>query len=67
MHKLTKITPLIREEIFNKYKEKMKITKWKDKELYYAELSLYYRVHYNMIREIILRWKNEILLSIRAQ
>ena len=44
MHKLTKITPLIREEIFNKYKEKMKITKWKNKEEYYEELAWYYRV-----------------------
>ncbi len=58
MHKLTKITPLIRKEIFKKYKEKMKITNWKDKEQYYQELSLFYRVHYNTIRKIILRWKN---------
>lgn len=58
MHKLTKITPLIREEIFNKYKEKMKITKWKNKEEHYIELAWYYRVHYNTIRKIIKRWKN---------
>jgi len=58
MHKLTKITPLIRKEIFKKYKEKMKITNWKDKEQYYQELSLFYRVHYNTIRKIILRWKD---------
>lgn len=58
MYKLTKITPLIREEIFNKYKEKMKITKWKNKEEYYEELAWYYRDHLNTIRKIISRWKN---------
>lgn len=58
MHKLTKISPLIRKEIYNKYKEKMKITKWKNKEEYYKELAIFYRVHYNTIRKIIVRWKN---------
>jgi len=58
MHKLTKITPLIRKEIYRKYKEKMIITKWKDKEEYYKELAIFYRVHYNTIRKIILRWNN---------
>ena len=58
MHKLTKITPYIRKEIYNKYREKMQITKWKNKEQYYEELSVYYRVHYNTIRKIIKRWKN---------
>lgn len=58
MHSLTKIPELIRKEIFKKYKEKMKITKWKNKEKYYVELATFYRVHYNTIRKIILRWKN---------
>ena len=57
MHSLTKIPPLIRKEIFRNYKEKMKITKWKNKEEYYAELAIFYRVHFNTIRKIILRWK----------
>jgi len=57
MHKLTKITPLIRKEIYRKYKEKMIITKWKNKEEYYKELVIFYRVHYNTIRKIIKRWK----------
>lgn len=56
MHKLTKITPLIRKEIFNKYKEKMKNTKWKNKEACYNELAVFYRVHNNTIRKIIKRW-----------
>lgn len=30
----------------------------KQKEQYYEELSVYYRVHYNTIRKIIKRWKN---------
>ncbi len=42
MHKLTKITPLIRTEIFNNYTEKMKISKWKDKEEYYKDWVLFY-------------------------
>jgi hypothetical protein len=57
MHKLTKLTPLIREEIFNKYVNQMKITRWKKKEKYYEELGWYYRVHKNTIRKIISRWK----------
>jgi len=36
----------------------MIITKWKDKEEYYKELAIFYRVHYNTIRKIILRWNN---------
>jgi hypothetical protein len=55
MHKLTKITPLFRKEILVKYKNKMKITKWKNKEAFYVELAKYYRVHYNTIRKIIKR------------
>lgn len=58
MHKLTKITPLIRREIYGKYKKKMQETKWKEKELFYLELGAYYRVHINTIRKIISRWKN---------
>ncbi len=57
MHKLTKLTPLIRREIYSKYKEKMRVTKWKRKEEYYCELWEYYRVHYNLIRKIIKRGK----------
>ena len=33
----------------------MRITKWKNKEAFYVELSEYYRVHYNTIRKIIKR------------
>ena len=58
MHKLTKLTPLIRKEIYRKYKEKMKITRGKWKEEYYKELAEYYRIHYNVIRKIIKRGKN---------
>ena len=55
MHKLTKITPLFRKEIWIKYKNKMRITKWKNKEAFYLELAEYYKVHYNTIRKIIKR------------
>ena len=55
MHKLTKITPLFRKEIWKKYKEKMRITKWKNKEAFYVESAEYYRVHYNTIRKIVKR------------
>jgi len=55
MHKLTKITPLFHKEIWIKYKNKMRITKWKNKEAFYVELAEYYRVHYNTIRKIIKR------------
>ncbi len=58
MHKLTKLTPLIRREIYSKYKEKMRVTKWKKKEECYYELWDYYRVHHNLIRKIIKRGKN---------
>lgn len=58
MHKLTKLTPLIRKEVYRKYKEKMKITRGKWKEEYYKELAEYYRIHYNVIRKIIKRGKN---------
>jgi transposase InsO family protein len=58
MHSLTKIPPLIRKEIYNKYKTQMRITRWKNKEVYYKELALFYRVHYNVIRKIILRWES---------
>ncbi len=55
MHKLTKLTPLIRKERWIKYKNKMRITKWKNKEAFYLELAEYYRVYYNTIRKIIKR------------
>ena len=57
MHKLTKITPFIRKEIWLKYSQKMRKTKWKWKwkELFYDELSTFYRVHYNTIRKVIKR------------
>jgi len=57
MHSLTKIPPLYRKEIYNKYKQKMILTKWKFKEDYYKELWVFYRVHYNLIRKIIQRWR----------
>jgi len=66
MHKLTKITPFIRKEIWFNYKEKMRITRWKEKEPYYKELAKIYRVHYNTIRKIILRarkWDLTVHLS----
>ena len=55
MHKLTKITPLLRKEIWRKYSEKMKITKWKHKEDEYKTLAEFYRVHFNTIRKIVKR------------
>jgi transposase InsO family protein len=58
MHSLTKLTPLIRKEIYSKYKEKMTTTKWKKKEELYKELATFYRVHYNLIRKVIKRGKN---------
>ena len=33
----------------------MRKTKWKWKELFYVELSAFYRVHYNTIRKVIKR------------
>ena len=66
MHKLTKITPFIRKEVWYKYKEKMRKTKWKWKELFYVELSTFYRVHYNTIRKVIKRarkWDFTVHLS----
>jgi len=56
MHCLTKITPFMRKEIYTKYKEKMKVTKWKKKEESYKELWIFYRVHLNTIRKIVWRW-----------
>lgn len=58
MHKLTKITPFTRKEIYSKYKEKMRETKWKKKEHTYTELATFYRVHLNTIRKIIMRAKS---------
>lgn len=55
MHSLTKITPYIRKEIYSKYKEKMRVTKWKKKEEYYVALGEHYHVHANTIRKIIQR------------
>ena len=66
MHKLTKITPFIRKEIWRKYKEKMRETKWKWKEDCYSDLWEYYRVHINTIRKIIKRariWDFTVHLS----
>jgi hypothetical protein len=59
MHKLTKITPLIRKEIWRKYKENMQITKWKHKEDQYEVLAGFYRIHYNTIRKIIQRARKQ--------
>ena len=66
MHKLTKITPFIRKEVWLKYSQKMRKTKWKWKELFYVELSTFYRVHYNTIRKVIKRarkWDFTVHLS----
>jgi hypothetical protein len=66
MHKLTKITPFIRKEVWLKYSQKMRKTKWKWKELFYVELSTFYRVHYNTIRKIIkraIKWDFTVHLS----
>lgn len=57
MHKLTKLTELYRKKIYKDYIEKMKITIWKWKEAFYKEQGEYYRVHYNLIRKIVKRWK----------
>lgn len=58
MHNLTKLTPFIRKEIYKKYKEKMRETKWKKKEECYVLLWEFYRVHCNTIRKVIDRWKH---------
>ena len=58
MHKLTKLTPFMRKEIYAKYNKKMTETKWKKKEECYQELWEYYRVHINTIRKIIKRGKH---------
>lgn len=68
MHKLTKVTPLIRKDIWRKFTEKMRITKWKNKEAEYLVLARYYMVHYNTIRKIIQRARMQdfsVHLSIR--
>lgn len=68
MHKLTKITPYIRKEIWKKYKKKLTKTKWKNKEVILNELADFYRVHYNTIRKIVKRarkWDFTIHLSTR--
>ena len=58
MHSLTKLTPFLRKELHAKYRTKMAATKWKKKEEYYKELSIFYRVHPNTIRKIIHRGDN---------
>jgi transposase InsO family protein len=55
MHKLTRISPFRRKEIWRKYSEKMKETKWKKKEQFYTDMSDYYHVHSNTIRKIVQR------------
>lgn len=70
MHKLTKITPLLRKEIWRKYSQEMLISKWKSKEASYVVLAEYYRVHYNTIRKIIKRarvWDLTVHMSIVKQ
>ena len=57
MHKLSKLTSFTRKEIYRKYKERMKNTKWKEKEKFYKEIAPKYRVHYNTIRKICKRWR----------
>lgn len=58
MHKLSRLTPYKRQEIYRKYKEKMRSTKWECKETFYEEQWKYYKVHVNTIRKICKRWKN---------
>ena len=68
MHKLTKLTPLLRKDIWRKYSEEMEITKWKNKEAEYKALAEFYRVHFNTIRKIVKRarlWDFTVHLSIR--
>ena len=55
MHKLTIISPLTRERIWREYNEKMRVTKWKEKEDCYKALAFYHHVHINTIRKIIKR------------
>lgn len=57
MHKLTKLTRFQRVEIYKKYREEMKKTKWKNKEKFYKEIAPIYRVHYNIIRKVCKRWR----------
>lgn len=58
MHKLTKLTSFTRKEIYRKYTEKMRETKWKNKEKFYEEIAPIYRVHYNVIRKVCKRWRS---------
>jgi len=55
MHKLTRISPFRRKEIWRKYSEKMRETKWKKKEQFYEDMAEYYHVHSNTIRKIVQR------------
>ena len=57
MHKLTKLTSFTRKEIYRKYTEKMRETKWKGKEKFYKDIAPIYRVHYNIIRKVCKRWR----------
>ena len=57
MHKLTRLSPFLRKEIYKKYKERMNKTKWKHKESFYQEIAPTYRVHYNTIRKVCTRWR----------
>lgn len=57
MHKLTKLTTFTRKEIYREYKERMKNTKWKEKEKFYKKIAPKYRVHFNVIRKVCRRWR----------
>lgn len=52
-HPFVKVPPFKRKEIWIQYSEKMKQTKWKDKEKCYSDLASKYGVHVNTIRKIL--------------
>ena len=65
MHKLCKVSPLLREEITTKYNQlrleyKQKHwTTWGSKTLIFRNLSTYYRIHTNTVAKIVDRWKHK--------
>jgi len=60
MHKLTKITPLVRRKIYDEFTDSNKEINYKEKlykKVTKKSLSLKYNVHRNTISKIISRWK----------
>lgn len=57
MHSLSRLTPYKRKELYRKYTEKMRETKWKYKEEFYKEVAPEYWVHFNTIRKVCQRWR----------